>query len=113
MRLVKGKGREYISRRMTVLTTFYFTYNITYMSTKEKKKLTIMLDEDVYRGLHKRIGQRRIGTFLSSIARPFVARNELEEGYKALASDTAQQQEAEEWLSGMDDPIESESEWRF
>lgn len=62
-----------------------------------RKKLTITLDEDVYAGLHRVIGRRKIGKFIEGLVRPHVVGEDLEEGYRQLAADEAQEAEALEW----------------
>ena len=73
------------------------------------KKLTIMVEDEVYEGLHRVVGQRRIGRFLSDLARPHVTRLDLEAGYRAMAADEEREAEAHEWVEGVigdlaDDP---------
>ena len=73
------------------------------------KKLTITVDDEVYEGLHRRIGRRRISRFLNELARPHVAEPDLEEGYRAMAADEEYEREALEWIEGViedvaDDP---------
>ena len=58
-----------------------------------QKKLTITVDEDVYEGLQKVVGRRKIGKFLQDLARPLVVRSELEPGYEAMAADEAREAE--------------------
>ena len=62
-----------------------------------QKKLTITVDEDVYEGLQKVVGRRKIGKFLQDLARPLVVRSQLESGYEAMAADQAREAEALEW----------------
>jgi predicted CopG family antitoxin len=62
-----------------------------------QKKLTITVDEDVYAGLHKVIGRRRISQFIEDLVRPHVIGIDLEDGYRALAADEAREAEALEW----------------
>lgn len=62
-----------------------------------QKKLTITVDEDVYEGLQRVVGRRKIGKFLQDLARPLVVRSELESGYEAMAADQAREAEALEW----------------
>ena len=71
-------------------------YN-TYM----RKKLTITIDEEVYEGLHRRIGKRRISGFLEALARPHVVEEDLEAAYRAMAGDEAREAEAEKWVEGV------------
>lgn len=65
------------------------------------KKLTITVDDDVYRGLHKRIGLRRISRFLNDLARPHVLGEDLASAYADMARDRAREAEAEEWAEAM------------
>ena len=65
-----------------------------------QRKLTITVDADVYEGLHRVIGRRRISRFLTELARPHVV-EALEASYRALAEDEEQEQEAMEWCEGM------------
>ena len=62
-----------------------------------QKKLTITVDEDVYEGLHKVIGRRRISQFIEDLVRPHVIGADLEAGYQAMAADEARETEALEW----------------
>ncbi len=62
-----------------------------------QKKLTITVDEEVYEGLRRVAGRRRIGRFLENLARPLVVRSKLGPGYKAMAADRAREAEALEW----------------
>jgi predicted CopG family antitoxin len=62
------------------------------------KKLTITIADDVYEGLHRRIGRRKISRFLEMLARPHVMDEELESGYLAMAGDTVRETEALEWI---------------
>ena len=69
------------------------------------KKLTIIVDDDVYRGLHRRLGRRRISRFLNDIARQHISDLDLEEGYKAMAADASYEREALEWIEGIVEDI--------
>jgi len=62
-----------------------------------QKKLTITLDEDVYSGLHRVIGRRKISGFIEDMVRPHVVRRELESAYKAMAEQEEREREAWEW----------------
>src|SRR5271168_382864 len=82
------------------------------------KKLTITVSDEVYRGLHKRIGRRKISRFIDQIARERLAdRNspeywlgaperELDAAYAEQAAyETARAEEIkkedEAWLNGL------------
>lgn len=62
-----------------------------------QKKLTITLDERVYRGLHNVIGRRQISKFIESLVRPHVVKQELDAAYRQMAMDEAREAEALEW----------------
>src|SRR5690242_3662889 len=70
---------------------------ITRRGPPVQKKLTITLDERVYRGLHDVIGRRRISRFIESLVRPHVVGEDLEAGYRQMARDEAREAEADEW----------------
>ena len=82
------------------------------MHSAEKKKLTIMLDADLYRALKQKVPDRRIGAFLGKIIRPHVLPAALDEGYKAMAADTEREQAAAEWLEGELEVPVGENIWR-
>lgn len=65
------------------------------------KKLTITIDDDVYEGLYRRVGRRRISRFLEALARPHVIDADLEAGYRAMAADEAREAEADEWTENL------------
>ena len=64
-----------------------------------QRKMTISLDEDVYRGLLSTVGKRKISKFISDTVRPHVVESYLEEGYKAMVADEDYQFEAKEWVN--------------
>lgn len=79
----------------------YYTYSM--------KKLTITVEDDIYEGLYRKVGPRRIGRFLESLARPHVIDDDLEAAYREMAADEVREAEAEEWSEGLigdvaDDP---------
>jgi predicted CopG family antitoxin len=65
------------------------------------KKLTITLEEDVYKGLHRTIGRRRISEFIESLLRPHVVRKQLDAAYKAMAQEEAREADALRWSEGL------------
>ena len=71
------------------------------MATKARRKLTITVEDEVYRGLRKVVGRRNISRFLNDLARPHVVRERLEEGYKAMAADEQREAEATRWSEGL------------
>ncbi|MBI5025701.1 MAG: hypothetical protein HZC12_03035 [Nitrospirae bacterium] len=62
-----------------------------------QKKLTITVDEEVYAGLHKTIGPRKISKFVEELVRPHVVRPNLEAAYNQMAKDKKREEKALEW----------------
>jgi predicted CopG family antitoxin len=62
-----------------------------------QKKLTITVDEEVYEGLRKTIGPRKISKFVQELVRPYVVRPNLESDYAEMAKDKTREEEAMEW----------------
>jgi siroheme synthase (precorrin-2 oxidase/ferrochelatase) len=65
------------------------------------RKLTITVSDEVYRGLHAKIGAGRISKFLDSLARPHVVEDELEQAYQAMAEDRRREADALEWTDNL------------
>jgi hypothetical protein len=61
------------------------------------RKLTIMLDDRVYDGLHTIVGRDNIAKFLEDLARPFVVIDGLAAAYIELSADESREAEADEW----------------
>ncbi len=62
-----------------------------------QKKLTITIDEEVYKGLYKAIGPRKISKFVEELVRPHVVRPNLELAYSQMSKDKKREAEALEW----------------
>jgi predicted CopG family antitoxin len=62
-----------------------------------QKKLTVTVDEEIYDGLYKTIGPRKISKFIEELVRPHVVRPNLESAYAEMAGDKKREQEALEW----------------
>ena len=62
-----------------------------------QKKLTIIVDEEVYEGLHRTIGPRKISKFIQELVRPHVVGPELESVYADMARDKKREKEALDW----------------
>ena len=69
------------------------------------KRMTITLDEAVYEGLNRRIGKRRMSQFIEDLLRPHVLDAALDDGYKAMATDTLRESEALEWSNSISTSI--------
>lgn len=65
------------------------------------KRMTITLDEAVYEGLNRTIGKDRISQFIEDLLRPHVLDTSLDEGYRAMAADTAREAEAQAWCNAL------------
>lgn len=61
------------------------------------RKLTITVDDQVYRGLHQVVGRHHISQFIESLVRPHVVRPDLVAAYRAMAADEVREREALEW----------------
>ena len=93
-----------------------YTYTVRTMA----KKLTITVSDEVYEGLYEKVGARRIGKYLESLARPHVTAEpvpftgSLDEAYREMAADEDREREAREWIeSGVGEclPDEDFSDW--
>ena len=62
-----------------------------------QKKLTITVDEEVYEGLYRTIGPRKISRFVQELVRPHVVRPNLESAYADMAKDKKREKDAVEW----------------
>ena len=62
-----------------------------------QKKLTITVDEEVYKGLHETIGPIKISKFIEELVRPHVIRPNLELPSAEMAKDKKREKEAMEW----------------
>ena len=73
------------------------------------RKLTITIDDEVYDGLYRRIGARKISRFLESLARPHVVDEYLEAEYLAMAADEVRERQALEWADDLIPDVIDES----
>ncbi|MFH1122403.1 MAG: addiction module antitoxin [Pseudomonadota bacterium] len=62
-----------------------------------QKKLTVTIDEEVYEGLRKVIGPRKISRFIEELVRPHVTKRDIYKSYKEMAADEVRESEALEW----------------
>ena len=64
-----------------------------------RRKLTITIADDVYRGLHQKVGRGEISRFIENLVRPHVVSDTgLDAAYREMAADTEREQEALEWI---------------
>jgi predicted CopG family antitoxin len=66
-----------------------------------QKKLTITVDEEIYEGLYRVIGPRRISQFIESLVRPHVIAEDLDAAYALMAEDEDREVEAQEWADAL------------
>ena len=59
------------------------------------------------------MGNRGIGVYLSTLARPSLVESDLRAGYKAMAADTEREAEVYEWVEGVFDDSLGEDVWQF
>jgi hypothetical protein len=65
-----------------------------------QKKLTITINEQIYEGLYRLVGPRKISGFIEDLVRPHVLYPDLERAYAELTQNTAREGAASEWTSG-------------
>jgi predicted CopG family antitoxin len=65
------------------------------------KKMTITLDEAVYDGLYRTVGNRRMSQFIEDLLRPHVLDTVLDDGYRAMAADSEREAEAAAWCDAI------------
>ena len=70
-----------------------------------RRKLTITVDEQVYAGLHRVIGRRRISGFIESLVKPHVVTEDLTQAYQQMAQDEAREAEALAWAEATVDDV--------
>lgn len=66
-----------------------------------KKKLTITIDEKVYKGLYEIIGEGKISQFIEHLVEPYVLTRNLEMAYEEMARNEEREKEADEWIEGV------------
>jgi predicted CopG family antitoxin len=74
-----------------------------------QKKLTITIDEQVYKGLYRIVGPGKISQFIEKLVRPHVLEHELETAYAEMAQDTERETEASEWSEALISDIGDET----
>ena len=66
-----------------------------------QRRMTITMNEEVYEGLLRVVGRRKISAFLEKLARPHVLGGELAAGYQAMAEDAERESEALAWSEAL------------
>jgi hypothetical protein len=73
------------------------------------KKLTVTVSNEVYDGLHQRVGRRKISRFINDLARRHLVTGQLETDYTEAAADERREREAREWShNGINDGLPDE-----
>ena len=72
------------------------------------KKLTITLDEKIYRALHNVFGPRKISPFIEGLIRPHVIDKDLYLAYQDMSHDEVREKEAMEWSEGTVKDVQDE-----
>jgi len=65
------------------------------------KKLTILIEDSVYEGLHRVVGRGGISKFIENLARPHVAQKDIGAQYLEAAGDEERESEARAWTEGL------------
>ena len=73
------------------------------------RRITITIDEEVYEGLYRRVGKRRMSQFIENLVRPHVLDTTLDDGYQAMAADKEREAEALEWCNSLARDIADEA----
>ncbi|MCP4168505.1 MAG: addiction module antitoxin [Chloroflexi bacterium] len=74
-----------------------------------QKKLTITIDEEVYRGLYDIVGPRRISRFIEELIRPYVLSPDLDAAYEQMAQEENREEEAVEWVDALIGDVKNEA----
>ena len=74
-----------------------------------QKKLTLTIDKEVYEGLYKKIGRRKISKYIEDMVRPHVTKPDLESAYAEMAGDKQREKEALEWAENTFQDISNET----
>lgn len=85
-----------------------YTYSV-FKDRAVHKRMTITLNEVVYDGLYRTIGKRRMSQFIEDLLRPHVLDTSLDDGYRAMAADSAREAQAQEWCSALAKDMQSET----
>jgi hypothetical protein len=86
-----------VSRTKPIDMAAFYTYSTRIVRCTMQKKLTITVDEEVYEGLHRTIGPRKISKFVEDLVRPHVIHPNLESAYSDMASNKKREKEALDW----------------
>ncbi|MEA3342176.1 MAG: addiction module antitoxin [Chloroflexota bacterium] len=74
-----------------------------------QRELTITIDEQVYKGLYRVAGTRRISRFIEDLVRPHVTHPDLEAAYRQMARDEERELLALEWAEATIGDVSNEA----
>ena len=73
------------------------------------KKLTITVSDQVYSGLHRKVGRRKISRLIDSLAREHLRAKPLAQEYAEAATDENAERDARDWIEpGVGDTLTDE-----
>ena len=72
------------------------------------KKLTITIDEDVYKGLYATVGEGKISQFIENLVKPHVLHQDLELAYHEMMLDEKREHDAISWSEGVIGDLDAE-----
>lgn len=73
------------------------------------KKLTITVSDEVYRGLHRHVGRRKISPLIDKLAREHLRAKPLAQEYAEAATDESAERDALDWIElGVGDTLAEE-----
>ncbi len=73
------------------------------------RKLTILLDEQVYERLHAVAGKRRVGRLVEQLVRDRLLYEDLDGAYAAMAADERREVEAFDWAEATLEDVDDEA----
>ena len=65
------------------------------------RKLTILIEDSIYEGLHRVVGRGNISKFIENLARPHVTQKDLGAQYREAVKDAVREREASAWTEGL------------
>ena len=66
-----------------------------------QRKLTIDIDEHIYEGLSRIVGEQSISQFIENLVRPYVLDSDLDSAYRSMATDKDREADALEWSEAL------------
>ena len=72
------------------------------------RKLTILIDDEVYERLHAAAGRRRVGRYVEQLVRDRL-HDELDSAYAAMAREEAREREAFDWAEATLEDVSDET----